>query len=281
MQTPLVSIIVPCYQQAQYLPETLDSVLAQTFSNWECIIVNDGSPDNTEIVAIDYCAKDSRFQYIKQNNQGLARARNNGIRMSKGEYVLPLDSDDKIGPSYLEKAVSHIQGDPSCKVVYCKAEYFDGRSGPWHLRDYCYYDMLWDNCIFCSSLYRRSDFDRVGGYNPNMKYGLEDWDFWLSILSPEDTVLCIDEVLFYYRSKAVSMHITMQTHSHEMFRQIVNNHPTLYSPYLDEVLWWHSKAEELDTLQKKLSAVYSSRSYRLAVLLTSPLRFLKRALSLQ
>ena len=93
---PLISVIVPCYNQAQYLDECLQSVLDQTYQNWECIIVNDGSPDNTEEVAQKWVAKDSRFQYLKKENGGLSSARNAGIEKSKGEWIQFLDCDDKI-----------------------------------------------------------------------------------------------------------------------------------------------------------------------------------------
>lgn len=106
---PTVSIIVPCYNQADYMPMTLDSVLAQTFTNWECILVNDGATDNTEEVAAEYCQRDSRFVYHKQHNQGLSAARNAGLQLSKGEYIQFLDADDILLPTKLEKQVSLLE----------------------------------------------------------------------------------------------------------------------------------------------------------------------------
>lgn len=111
---PLVSIIVPCYNQAQYLPEALQTVLEQTYQNWECIIVNDGSPDNTELVAKEWLAKDSRFKYIYKENGGLSSARNVGIENSKGEFILPLDADDKISNNYLEECVLKFKKQSEC-----------------------------------------------------------------------------------------------------------------------------------------------------------------------
>ena len=89
-----ISIIVPCYNQAQYLDECLQSVLEQTYENWECIIVNDGSPDDTEVVAKKWLEKDNRFQYLYKKNGGLSSARNAGIKQAKGVYIQLLDSDD-------------------------------------------------------------------------------------------------------------------------------------------------------------------------------------------
>jgi glycosyltransferase involved in cell wall biosynthesis len=86
----LVSVIVPCFNQAQYLGEALQSVLAQTYTNWECIIVDDGSPDNTERVASKFVKLDNRIKYHKKQNGGLADARNYGINKAKGEFILPL-----------------------------------------------------------------------------------------------------------------------------------------------------------------------------------------------
>ena len=91
---PKVSVIVPCYNQGEYLADALESVLYQTFTDWECIIVNDGSSDNTEEVANKFCELDKRFKYISQTNQGVSAARNNGIKASSGTYILPLDGDD-------------------------------------------------------------------------------------------------------------------------------------------------------------------------------------------
>ena len=115
----LVSIIVPCYNQAYFLSEALESVLNQTYSNWECIIVNDGSPDNTKTVASKWCDKDKRFNYVEKKNGGLSSARNAGIAISKGEYILPLDADDIIHESFLSKLVPVLENDDALASVSC------------------------------------------------------------------------------------------------------------------------------------------------------------------
>jgi glycosyltransferase involved in cell wall biosynthesis len=201
----LVSIIVPCYNQAQYLEECLQSVVDQTYVNWECIIVNDGSPDYTEEVAKKWESKDSRFVYLKKENGGLSSARNAGIAIAQGEFVLPLDADDKIGANYVALAVQTFQNDDFLKVVYCKAEKFGDENGLWTLPPFSIYDLCRLNMIFCSALYRREDWKRVGGYDVNMIYGLEDWEFWIAILKNGGGVKCLDEVGFYYRIRANSM----------------------------------------------------------------------------
>ena len=103
----MVSVIVPCYNQAIYLPEALNSLLAQTYQCWEAIVVNDGSPDETEKVALEYTWKDSRIKYVFKENGGLSSARNKGIELAQGEFILPLDADDIIHPEYMEKAMEN------------------------------------------------------------------------------------------------------------------------------------------------------------------------------
>lgn len=205
MLNSLVSIIVPCYNQSQYLDEALQSVLNQTYANWECIIVNDGSPDDTEETAKKWVAKDNRFIYLYKENGGLSSARNAGITIAKGGFILPLDADDRIAPNYIELAVSSFQEDDSLKVVYCKAEKFGDEKGLWNLPPFSIFDLCRFNMIFCSAMFRKKDWKLVGGYDVNMIFGLEDWEFWIAILKNGGEVKCLNEVGFYYRIRANSM----------------------------------------------------------------------------
>ena len=205
MNNPLVSIVVPCYNQAQYLDETLQSVLDQTYANWECIIVNDGSPDNTEEKARVWTAKDSRFIYIYQENSGLCSARNKGIEIAKGEFILPLDADDKIAPDYVSLAVMSFQENDFLKIVYCKVEKFGEEQGAWLLPNFSHTVLVQGNLINCCAMYKKADWIKVGGYDVNLIYGLEDWEFWIAILKTGGEVKCLNYVGFYYRIKKESM----------------------------------------------------------------------------
>ena len=182
MNTPLVSVIVPCFGQGQFLPEALQSVMDQTYVNWECIIVNDGSPDDTEEIAAGWLKKDKRFKYLYQENSGVSNARNNGISHSKGEFILPLDADDRISPEYSAKAIEAFQESPELTVVYCRADKFGKVSGKWDLPLFSLHTMSRKNVIFCSALYRKEDWERVGGYDQKMSSGIEDWEFWIALL---------------------------------------------------------------------------------------------------
>lgn len=200
----LVSIIIPSYNQANFLSETLDSVLSQNYQNWECIIIDDGSTDNTKEIAQKYYSKDKRFKYIKQENQGPSVARNNGILNSSGKYILPLDSDDLISKDYLQEAVDILENKPKIKLVYCEVELFGDASGIWNLPDYSYEKILLGNMIFCTAMFRRSDYNKTSGYDKKMRDGLEDWDFWLSLLKEDDIVYRIPKVHFFYRIRQKS-----------------------------------------------------------------------------
>lgn len=199
-----ISVIIPCYKQAEYLPEALDSLMAQTFGEWEAIVVNDGSPDNTEEVALAYAAREPRIKYLSLENGGVARARNRGIDMAQGEYILPLDADDTIAPTYLEKAKAAIDKDPTLKVVYCRACFFGDKSGPWEVGYKDFKSLLAVNSIFVSALFRKADAKAIGGFDEAMTFGHEDWDFFIRLLDGENRVYQIPEILFNYRIKNLS-----------------------------------------------------------------------------
>lgn len=228
---PLVSIVMPAFNQKKYIAETLDSVVNQVYPNWECIIVDDGSTDGTDKITEDFAEKDPRFKFISQKNQGPSVARNRGISEGKGEYILPLDSDDLISPSYIKEAMDVFARNPKTKLVYCDAEFFGEQTGKWNLPEYSYGDIFFSNMIFCSAVFRRCDFGKTGGYNTNMRDGLEDWDFWLSLLNKNDIVFRIPKIHFSYRIKNSSrnadlnrsLEVVLETH-----RQIFLNHKKKY-----------------------------------------------------
>ena len=232
---PMISIIVPCYNQAQYLNECLQSVLDQTFLDWECIIVNDGSLDNTEDVANKWIAKDSRFQLLKKENGGLSSARNAGIEIAKGEWILPLDADDKIGNQYLELAEKEFNN--GYTVIYCNAELFGAENGFWNLPSYSALQLASGNPIFCTAFFQKKNWAKVGGYDTNMIHGLEDWEFWIDILKNGGTVKKLEEIEFYYRKKSTSMISNLQLKGkNEMIRYMEKKHFEFFQQQLGSIL---------------------------------------------
>lgn len=268
---PLVSIIVPCYNQGEYLKETLESIRCQTYHNWECVIVDDGSTDDTKQVSESFCV-DNRFSYHYQSNSGLSAARNKGITLTSGLFILPLDSDDIIGDTYIEKAVARFIEIPQTKLVYCKAEKFGAINCQWELPPYRYEDFIWNNCIFCANMYKRSDYLLTKGYNENMKRGLEDWDFLLSLLKPGDVVYKIDELLFHYRVHNQSMTKRLPALEGSIYRQLYHNHKDVYEPIAQNIISIH---KELLYYKSKADFFEKSRAYSLGQILLRPFVTLK------
>lgn len=224
---PLVSVIVPCYNQGKYVNDALSSVRNQTYTNIECVIVNDGSTDNSLDEIKNFCKTDDRFFYYDKNNEGVAIARNYAISHSHGELILPLDADDKIAPDYIQEAVGIFRTRPDVKLVYSKVLYFGDVNGEFKRPEYNYSRLIRSNLIVCTAMYRRSDYIKTDGYNPNLK-GLEDWDFWLCLLGQGDVVYRINKFLFYYRIKESSRNVNANKSYIKIKRQIWENHMHLF-----------------------------------------------------
>ncbi|WP_312321547.1 glycosyltransferase family A protein [Soonwooa sp.] len=232
----LISIIVPCYNQSQYLDECLQSVLDQTYQNWECIIVNDGSKDDTEEIALKWIVKDNRFKYISKENGGVASARNYGIRKCKGEWILPLDGDDKINIEYLSKAQTFFTKD--IDLIYSNSEFFGEVTGVWNLENYNYFNLLQSNMIFCSAFFRKTSWEKASGYDPKLIYGYEDWEFWISILNENSKVIKLDYLGFYYRRKLESRDILINKDVTKKDK----SYNYIYTKHLDKYLQFSKNA---------------------------------------
>lgn len=269
---PRISIVIPCYNGAKFIRETLDCLQNQTINDWECIIVNDGSTDNSLEILKEYAEKDPRYKYIEKENGGPAIARNTAIAASSGKYILPLDADDLIAPFYAEKAIDYLETHSNCKVVYGIADFFGDLTGEWVLSEYSYEKELWRNAIYCSAVYRRTDYDRTKGYNPNMRFGNEDWDFWLSLLSENDEVYKIPEKVFFYRKHGVSHSTDLFDNVKASNTQMVLNHIDRYTPYFHELFTLRNMNEYKEN---ELNKLLKSKKYKLGKFLLSPFLFLK------
>jgi len=233
---PLVSIVMPCFNDGLYIMDSIDSAFAQSYENLELIIVNDGSTDpHTIDVLARLC--DPRITVFNGERKGPAAARNMAIKHSKGKYILPLDSDDLISVDYIKRAVEIIENNPQIGVVYCRADLFGEKSGPWDLPDYSFEKMLLDNVVFVTSLFRKEDWERVGGFSPELEAGMEDYDFWISLLEIGLEVHQIPEILFHYRIKPQSRtsHFQKSTETvKDTYRKIYQRHPIFYEKHKDE-----------------------------------------------
>lgn len=194
---PKISVISACYNHGKFVNEMLDSVLRQTFRDFEVIIVNDGSTDNTAEVLDRIKLKNVRI--IHSSNQGPSAARNLAIKNARAPVIMNLDADDKIAPDLLEKAYDIFCSDPEAGIVYSDAECFGAKSGKYEIGEYSVENMLYDNRIISQAFFKKSDWEKVGGYSSDFIYNLEDWDFWLLLIESGGKVYKIPESLVYYR----------------------------------------------------------------------------------
>ena len=165
-----VSVIIPCYNQSQYLAEAVLSVLNSTYKNIEIIVVNDGSSDISTEDLRDLVP--AGVTIINQENLGVCTARNNGIKSSSGEYILTLDADDKIAPTYIEMAVNILDNNPQTGIVYCEHEFFGVKSRQHKIAFATMINVLIQNRIFSAAIFRRNLFDKVNGYKTGHGKGL-------------------------------------------------------------------------------------------------------------
>lgn len=206
-----VSVIIPCYNQAHFLHESVDSVLAQTYTNWECIIVNDGSTDNTESIALAFAEKDNRIKYIKKENGGLSSARNKGLYEATGEYIQFIDSDDMITPDKFETS---LKSGNDADVIISGFKMFSKDNAdiklPFKLsaNDFNFNSILmgWDaQFVFPphSGIFKSYLFENLR-FNETLR-AREDWLMWLEIYRKNIKSVFIDQPLALYRSSSESM----------------------------------------------------------------------------
>ena len=205
--TPLISVVIPAYNAEQFLDETLESVLSQTYENWECIIVNDGSTDNTESIAKKWCEKDARFRYFYKENSGASDTRNLGIKKARGEYIAFLDADDILTSDSLEVRIN-VLIEQNVDLVATKLQHFTDKlpkvSKNNARQDVLYYAkegltqlMAFNKVTHSTVLCKKSVMDEVGGFTWHKK--AEDLHCWLKVLFAGYKIYRLGEYYAYRR----------------------------------------------------------------------------------
>ncbi len=235
---PLVSVIVPIYNAAPYLRETLDSIVASTYRPMEVVMVDDGSKDDSLQIAQDFCALHPECRVISQPNQGVSVARNNAIRHAQGQYILPVDADDKIANTLIEKAVQVIENNDDIRVVGCRCWMFGAVDKEWKLPPFSHALLARKNMIPATALYRKADWERCGGYCEEEIYR-EDWDFWLSMMELGGSFYQLNEVLLYYRITSDSRRTLAKGKKRIIVDAINRRHPAYMQRYLGGPLHYH------------------------------------------
>lgn len=205
LKTPKVSVVIPCFNHGEFLRDAVESVVKLNRPDVELIVVDDGSTDEPTRTGMVTLQKEGHH-VIRQDNNGLAAARNAGILASRGEYILPLDADNRIRRAYIERSIEILDGNPDVGVVYGDAEYIGLRVGRWEVGSFDPVRLLKTNYIDACAVYRRSVWEKNGGYDGGMPVqGLEDWDFWVGALEHGWQFVYVPEILFEYRVSNESM----------------------------------------------------------------------------
>lgn len=224
---PKVSVVVPCYNTHRYLADVLASVSAQTFRDFEIIVVDDGSTDPATLTFLD--ALDAGIRLVRKPNGGLSSARNAGFLAARGEYVLPLDADDQIAPEMLARTVSVLDASPEVAFAYAQIEVFGDESGIVH-KTWNFFEQLATNQLPYCMLIRRAVWESVGGYDESMRKGYEDWEFNIRITKSGAKGVQIQAPLFRYRRLSSGMLQSISQHRHgAIWREMRAKHRDIYN----------------------------------------------------
>ena len=224
-----VSVVIPCYNLGEYLPEAVESARQQSQPPMEIIIVDDGSTDEaTQQVLAHYAQLDPQTITVYHTpNGGAPAARNYGVSRANSDYILCLDADDMLLPTYLEETVARLDAQPTVGIVATYVEFFGNRTGVWRPREYAPHALLWHNPIPSCSLFRKSCWQQAGGYK-DLK-GCQDWEFWLSIVEEQGWQWSVvQKPLYRYRRRAGSISDYREMHRAELLQQIVQLHTPTY-----------------------------------------------------
>lgn len=234
-ENPIISVVVTSFNDGAFILEAINSIVSSDFSNFEIIIIDDASTDNHTVQQLNLL-REAGFQvHVKASNKGVSDSRNMGIQLAKGKYILPLDADDRILPSYLGKAVRAL--DEGCDVVYCNTQRFGDDQAVLRFHGFSIQKLLAANFITSCSAYRKETWTKTGGYDtaaPN----LEDWEFWIAVAKTGAVFHHLDEVLFEYRSRQGSRNSDCVNASkrHAAISYICSKHADLYSIHAIEVV---------------------------------------------
>lgn len=270
----LVSIIIACYNDAQYIEQTVNSALNQTYANKEIIVVDDGSNEETKVVLRKIEPKITKL--ITQENKGQSTARNRGIKEAKGEFILVLDSDDYFEPTFCEKAIKVFESDEEIKIVTCfvnrivennKIEVFKPKGGK--IKDFLSY-----NCAMGSSMFIKTNWKNIDGYDEVMRKGFEDWEFYIRLLKNGGSTYVIPETLFNYRLRKDSTTSKANKIKYELLQYIYFKHKDLYKNNFEHLI--NHLLERIEREEKEKLKNLQRIEYKIGYAILKPLRFIKR-----
>lgn len=269
----LISIIIPCYNDAQYIEQSVQSALNQSYSNTEVIVVDDGSNAETKAVLKKLEPKITRL--ITQENQGQSTARNVGINAAKGDFILVLDSDDYFESNFCEEAVTVLQSNLDAKIVTSHLRRFIGNKT---------FDIfvpsggnittfISHNGATGSAMFRKQEALSVGGYDEFMRNGFEDWDFYMRLLARGGYAHVLPKVYMNYRLRPNSTTSRANKIKKDLLLYIYIKNQSIFVQYFEDFIFHIlNKAEKAEIERLK---IYNKIDYKLGFFILKPFRFIK------
>lgn len=270
---PLVSFVIACYNTPLYIKDAIDSALNQTYKNIEIIVVDDGSDADTKTVLTKIESKITKL--ITQKNQGQSVARNNGIKIASGDYIVILDSDDFFEPLFVEKAIAAI--DTSISLVTCWANCFSkNESRKFIPKGGELEQFLFENASLSSSLFKKTDWHLCGGYDETMRSGWEDWEFFIRLMALGGSCFVIPELLFNYRRLENSTTSRANKQIPNLLRYIMKKNKALYISNFEMTIDFFT--QYLQRERKEREKIFTKPEYKVGKIIIAPIRVIKNKL---
>ena len=274
-----VTVIIPCFNDGEFIMEAINSILTQTLKAEKIIIIDDGS--NAETKTILKAIKINAVEVVSQENNGVSHARNNAISRAKTEFILNLDADDYLEPTFIEKTVEVLNKNKQVAIVSSYSRRFEGKNTEVEIIKPFggnVKNFIVKNNGIANSLFRKQCWEEVGGYDEQMLNGYEDWEFWIAILKNNWSMYIVKDILSHYRKKEVSRDQTaLSKFDFELRKYIFNKHKDLFKEHFDfyalEILRRNS------ILKNNVFKAKNSIDYRIGELILKPLRLIKRKIN--
>ena len=259
MASPRISVLMPCFNHGAVIREAIDSVLHQTCPDAEIIVVDDGSTDSATVDTLNDI-QTNRTTVLRTPNRGLPAARNFAARHASGTLFCALDADDRLAPTWFEKAIALLDARPDVAFVSHWLETFGDERWTWTPASCELPALLARNTVNGAAVVRRTAFERVGGYDESMRDGCEDWDFWLRMVEEGCRGEIIPQVLFYYRRSSASMSRMMIEAAayRRPLTTLIDRHAAQYRRHLVDVI--AAKTSESLHLQQQILEMERERA---------------------
>jgi glycosyltransferase involved in cell wall biosynthesis len=272
MQSEKISIVIACYNDHEYVEKSVQSALDQTYENKEIIIIDDGSNAITKEVLKKLEPRIDLL--ITQENTGVSKARNYGIKASTGKFILNLDSDDYFEPTFCAKAMEIFQKNQDVRIVSCYANWFSSNNNCIEFKPEggSIKEALINNVAMGSSMFKKQDWAVVGGYDESMYQGYEDWEFYIRLLKENGIAIVIPEILFNYRNKINSRNKKANLVKYEILEYIYLKHAEVYKENFNYfVTEWLKSNRKSEAFKQQ---VMDSLDYKVGHKLLKPFRLM-------